>query len=132
LLFLLKRCLVIAGVRAGSQARDDLTWVTMDAQALEMCSQCLLLLEECSELSAVQEMNQSIEDWLQKTIGRVDALLMEVCRKFEAEKYATVINAYTLLDDVTSLAEKVQSFYAQLVFSETHDVIKNLLFQVCR
>ncbi|CAM6053746.1 unnamed protein product [Sphagnum tenellum] len=97
--------------------------------ALEMCSQCLLLLEECSELSAVQEMNQSIEDWLQKTIGRVDALLMEVCRKFEAEKYATVINAYTLLDDVTSLAEKVQSFYAQLVFSETHDVIKNLLFQ---
>jgi hypothetical protein len=61
LLFLLKRCLVIAGVRAGSQARDDLTWVTMDAQALEMCSQCLLLLEECSELSAVQEMNQSIE-----------------------------------------------------------------------
>jgi hypothetical protein len=29
--------------------------------ALEMCSQCLLLLEECSELSAVQEMNQSIE-----------------------------------------------------------------------
>jgi hypothetical protein len=99
---------------------------------LEMCSQCLLLLEECSELSAVQEMNQSIEDWLQKTIGRVDALLMEVCRKFEAEKYATVINAYTLLDDVTSLAEKVQSFYAQLVFSETHDVIKNLLFQVCR
>ncbi|CAM6044118.1 unnamed protein product [Sphagnum compactum] len=98
--------------------------------ALEMCSQCLLLLEECSELSAVQEMNQSIEDWLQKTIGRVDALLMEVCRKFEAEKYATVINAYTLLDDVTSLAEKVQSFYAQLVFSETHDVIKNLLFQI--
>jgi hypothetical protein len=105
LLFLLKRCLVIAGVRAGSQAQDDLTWVTMDAQALEMCSQCLLLLEECSELSAVQEMNQSIEDWLQKTIGRVDALLMEVCRKFEAEKYATV-SSEKLLVIVVKLVQK--------------------------
>jgi hypothetical protein len=41
-----------------------------------------------------------------------------------------VINAYTLLDDVTSLADKVQSFFAQNVVTETHDVLKNLLFQV--
>jgi glutaredoxin 2 len=78
----------------------------MDAQALEMCSQCLLLLEECSELSAVQEMNQSIEDWLQKTIGRVDALLMEVCRKFEAEKYSTVSSEKLLLVIVVKLVQK--------------------------
>ena len=41
-----------------------------------------------------------------------------------------VVNAYTLLDDVTSLADKVQSFFAQNVVTETHDVLKNLLFEV--
>ena len=35
--------------------------VTMDVQALHMCSECLLLLEECPDLVAVQEMNESIE-----------------------------------------------------------------------
>ncbi|XP_024374840.1 uncharacterized protein [Physcomitrium patens] len=99
------------------------------SKALHMCSECLLLLEECPDLVAVQEMNQSIEEWLQRTIAKVDALLMDVCRKFEAEKYKTVVNAYTLLDDVTSLADKVQSFFAQNVVTETHDVLKNLLFE---
>ncbi|XP_073395811.1 uncharacterized protein [Physcomitrium patens] len=99
------------------------------SKALHMCSECLLLLEECPELAAVQEMNQSIEEWLQRTITKVDALLMEVCRTFQAEKYKVVINAYTLLDDVTSLADKVQSFFAQNVVTETYDVLKNLLFE---
>ncbi|KAG0616902.1 hypothetical protein M758_5G150000 [Ceratodon purpureus] len=99
------------------------------SKALHMCSECLLLLEECPDVTAVQEMNQSIEEWLQRTIAKVDALLMQVCRKFEAEKYKVVINAYTLLDDVTSLADKVQSFFAQNVVTETHDVLKILLFE---
>ena len=41
-----------------------LTLVTcgyLNAQALHMCSECLLLLEECPDVTAVQEMNQSIE-----------------------------------------------------------------------
>nr|PNR27467.1 hypothetical protein PHYPA_029619 [Physcomitrium patens] len=66
-----------------------------------MCSECLLLLEECPDLTAVQEVYQSIE----------------------------VVNAYTLLDDATSLADKVQSFFAQNVVTETHDVLKHLLLE---
>ena len=31
-----------------------------------------------------------VQEWLQKTIAKVDALLMQVCRKFEAEKYKVV------------------------------------------
>lgn len=46
-----------------------------------------------------------LQDWLQKTIGRVDALLMEVCRKFEAEKYATV-SSEKLLVIVVKLLQK--------------------------
>lgn len=41
-----------------------------------------------------------------------------------------IVNAYTLLDDVSSLADKVQSFFAQSVVTETHDVLKNLVFEV--
>lgn len=41
--------------------RFQMMQVTMDAQALHMCSECLLLLEECPDLVAVQEMNESIE-----------------------------------------------------------------------
>ncbi len=47
-----------------------------------------------------------LQDWLQKTIGRVDALLMEVCRKFEAEKYATVSSEKLLLVIVVKLVQK--------------------------
>lgn len=35
--------------------------LTLNVQALHMCSECLLLLEECPDVAAVQEMNQSIE-----------------------------------------------------------------------
>lgn len=31
-----------------------------------------------------------LQDWLQRTIAKVDALLMENCRTFEEEKYKTV------------------------------------------
>ena len=31
-----------------------------------------------------------VQEWLQRTIAKVDALLMQVCRKFEAEKYKVV------------------------------------------
>ena len=31
---------------------------------------------------------------------------------------------------MTSLADKVQSFFAQNVVTETHDVLKNLVFEV--
>lgn len=31
-----------------------------------------------------------VQEWLQRTISKVDALLMEVCRKFDVEKYKTV------------------------------------------
>ncbi len=47
-----------------------------------------------------------LQDWLQKTIGRVDALLMEVCRKFEAEKYSTVSSEKLLLVIVVKLVQK--------------------------
>lgn len=47
--------------------------LTLNVQALHMCSECLLLLEECPELAAVQEMNQSIE-------VRLILLLFSFCR----------------------------------------------------
>jgi hypothetical protein len=31
-----------------------------------------------------------VQEWLQRTIAKVDVLLMQVCRKFEAEKYKVV------------------------------------------
>ena len=31
-----------------------------------------------------------VQEWLQRTISKVDALLMEVCRKFDVEKYKIV------------------------------------------
>jgi hypothetical protein len=43
-----------------------------------------------------------LQDWLQKTI----ALLMEVCRKFEAEKYSTVSSEKLLLVIVVKLVQK--------------------------
>lgn len=36
------------------------------------------------------DMAEHVQEWLQRTIAKVDALLMDVCRKFEAEKYKTV------------------------------------------
>ena len=36
------------------------------------------------------DMIDYVQEWLQRTIAKVDALLMEVCWKFEAEKYKVV------------------------------------------
>lgn len=41
-----------------------------------------------------------------------------------------VLLAYIELEDIPGLAEKVQTFYSQIVVSETHSIIRNLLFEV--
>ncbi|KAL2652577.1 hypothetical protein R1flu_020705 [Riccia fluitans] len=99
------------------------------AKALQLCSECLLLLEDCSDLKAVVEVNNSIEEWLHKTVDKVDKVLIGLCSKFEADKYATVLLAYLVLDDIPGLAEKAQTFYAQVVVSDTHSIIRNCVFE---
>ncbi|EFJ30283.1 hypothetical protein SELMODRAFT_440658 [Selaginella moellendorffii] len=99
-------------------------------KALQMCSECLQLLEEMSGLAAVQDMNHSIEEWLQKTIVKVDEVLLDVCRQFNVEKYMTVIDAYAMIDDVPGLSDKTQTFYAQIIVARTHSVLKEYLPQV--
>ncbi|BFI25231.1 syndetin [Marchantia polymorpha subsp. ruderalis] len=99
------------------------------AKALQLCSECLLLLEDCSTLKAVEDVNNSIEEWLHRTVDKVDKVLLGLCSKFEADKYATVVQAYIVLDDITGLAEKAQTYYAQILVSETHSVIRNLVFE---
>ncbi|KAJ7561332.1 hypothetical protein O6H91_03G024200 [Diphasiastrum complanatum] len=96
-------------------------------RALHMCSECLQVLDECVELSAIQDMNHNIEEWLQKTIEKVDGVLLDVCRKFDAKRYLTVIDAYAMIDDVASLIEKIQNCFAQIVVSETHAVLNSHL-----
>ncbi|EFJ24849.1 hypothetical protein SELMODRAFT_442305 [Selaginella moellendorffii] len=99
-------------------------------KALQMCSECLQLLEEMSGLAAVQDMNHSIEEWLQKTIVKVDEVLLDVCRQFNVEKYMTVIDAYAMIDDIPGLSDKTQTFYAQIIVARTHSVLKEYLPQV--
>ena len=99
------------------------------AKALRMCSDCLMLVEECSQLQAVAAMNCSIEEWLTRTVERVDALLQEACRTFHSDAYAKVIDAYAVMDNASSLAEKVQTFFAQSVVAETYDVLRLFYYQ---
>jgi hypothetical protein len=99
------------------------------AKALEMCSECMLLLEECPELSAIREMHQSMEEWLEKISSEVDAFLLEICLKFDFEKYIIVIRAYNLLDELTSFADKVHHGFAQLLVSETYNTLWDVLYQ---
>ncbi|CAM6082152.1 unnamed protein product [Calypogeia fissa] len=99
------------------------------ALALQLCSESALLLEECSDLKAIIDVNHSLEDWLQRTIESVDKILLTVCHKFNPDKYSSVLLAYVVLDDIPGLAEKAQTFYAQIIVSETHAVARNLLFQ---
>ncbi|GKB93695.1 syndetin-like protein isoform X1, partial [Tanacetum coccineum] len=42
-----------------------------------------------------------------------------------------VVDAYALIGDVSGLAEKIQSFFMQEVISETHNVLKIIMLQVC-
>lgn len=100
------------------------------AKALEMCSECMLLLEECPELSAIQEMHQSMEESLEMISSKVDAFLLEICLKFDFDKFIIVIRAYNLLDELTSFADKVHHAFAQLLVSETYNTLWDVLYQV--
>lgn len=42
------------------------------------------------ELTAIQDMTDSIEDALKVTVEKVDASLMEVCKSFDTKTYAKV------------------------------------------
>lgn len=98
------------------------------AKALRLCSACMQLMDDCSGIAAIMDMNLNIEDWLQKTLEKVDRVLLEVCHSFEADKYKMVIDAYAMIDD-GGLGEKVQNCFVQIVVLETHSVLKNLLYE---
>ncbi|KAL2557427.1 hypothetical protein Fot_02166 [Forsythia ovata] len=97
------------------------------SKAFQVLAEYLQLLDSLSELSAVQEMNRSVEVWLGKTLQKLDSLLLGVCQDFKEEDYITVVDAYALIGDVSGLAEKIQSFFMQEVLSETHSVLRTIL-----
>ncbi|VFQ96526.1 unnamed protein product [Cuscuta campestris] len=96
------------------------------SKAFQVLSEYLQILDSLSQLSAVQEMSHGVEVWLGKTLQKLDALLLGVCRNFKEESYITVVDAYALIGDVSGLAEKIQSFFMQEVISETHSVLKTI------
>ncbi|XP_054812023.1 LOW QUALITY PROTEIN: uncharacterized protein LOC129313133 [Prosopis cineraria] len=98
-------------------------------KAFQVLSEFLQLLDSLSELSAIQEMTRGVEVWLGKTLQKLDALLLGVCQEFKEDSYLTVIDAYALIGDVTGLAEKIQSFFMQEVISETHSVLKAVVYE---
>lgn len=96
-------------------------------KAFQVLSEYLQLLDSFSELSAIQEMSHGVEDWLGRTLQKLDSLLLGVCQEFKEEAYVTVVDAYALIGDISGLAEKIQSFFMQEVLSETHSVLKDAL-----
>lgn len=96
-------------------------------KAFQVLSEYLQLLDSFSELSAIQEMSHGVEVWLEKTLQKLDSLLLGVCQEFKQEGYITVVDAYALIGDVSGLAEKIQSFFMQEVLSETQTVLKNIV-----
>ncbi|CAI5516833.1 unnamed protein product [Closterium sp. Naga37s-1] len=50
------------------------------------------------------------EEWLTRVVDHVDALLFTVCKSFDSPSYAVVIDAYAVMDDAATLADKVQNF----------------------
>ncbi|CAN0902476.1 Vps50 [Linum grandiflorum] len=98
-------------------------------KAFQVLSEYLQLLDSLSELSAAQEMSRAVEVWLGRTLQKLDALLLGVCQDFKEESYIIVVDAYALIGDVSGLAEKIQSFFMQEVLSETHSVLKNVVFE---
>ncbi|CAN1159148.1 VPS50 [Linum perenne] len=98
-------------------------------KAFQVLSEYLQILDSLSELSAVQEMSRAVEVWLGRTLQKLDALLLGVCQDFKEESYIIVVDAYALIGDVSGLAEKIQSFFMQEVLSETHSVLKNVVFE---
>ncbi|KAL0903290.1 hypothetical protein M5K25_027659 [Dendrobium thyrsiflorum] len=98
-------------------------------QAFALLPEYLQLLDGYLELSAIKEMSSGIEVWFERTLQKLDALLLGVCRTFREESYATVIDAYVLVGDITGLAEKIQSFFMQEVLSETYSLLKDIVIE---
>ncbi|KAH7405246.1 hypothetical protein KP509_15G062300 [Ceratopteris richardii] len=98
------------------------------AKALRMCSACMQLMDDCSGIAAIMDINTNIEEWLSGTLEKLDLVLLDVCQNFDADKYKMVIDAYTMIDD-GGLGEKVQNCFVQIVVLETHTVLKNMLFE---
>ncbi|XP_038979589.1 syndetin-like isoform X2 [Phoenix dactylifera] len=96
-------------------------------QAFQLLPEYLQVLENYSELSAIQEMGLGVEAWLGRTIQKLDSHLLGVCQMFKEESYITAVDAYALMGDVAGLAEKIQSFYMQEVLSRTHSVLKDVV-----
>ncbi|CAI5477761.1 unnamed protein product [Closterium sp. Yama58-4] len=99
------------------------------ARALRLCSHCLVLIEQNAQLAAIRDMNISIEEWLTQVVDHVDALLFTVCKSFDSPSYAVVIDAYAVMDDAATLADKVQNFFAQSVVTCTYDTLLQFLEQ---
>eukprot|EP00850_Spirogloea_muscicola_P006310 SM000030S11319 [mRNA] locus=s30:80361:89469:+ [translate_table: standard] len=97
------------------------------AKALRVCSHCLVLMQEYSRFKAVQDMNSSIEMWLEKTVEKVDKEVKQLCRSFDEDCYLRVIDAYAVLDDASVLLEKIQGYFHDIVVSHTQDVLKGFL-----
>ncbi|PKU77742.1 syndetin isoform X1 [Dendrobium catenatum] len=98
-------------------------------QAFALLPEYLQLLDGYLELSAIKEMSSGIEAWFERTLQKLDKLLLGVCRTFREESYATVIDAYVLVGDITGLAEKIQSFFMQEVLSETYSLLKDIVIE---
>ncbi|CAI5523451.1 unnamed protein product [Closterium sp. Naga37s-1] len=99
------------------------------ARALRLCSHCLVLIEQNAQLASIRDMNISIEEWLTRVVDHVDALLFTVCKSFDSPSYAVVIDAYAVMDDAATLADKVQNFFAQSVVTCTYDTLLQFLEQ---
>ncbi|KAG0457412.1 hypothetical protein HPP92_022569 [Vanilla planifolia] len=98
-------------------------------RAFALLPEYLQILDSFSELSAVKEMSVGVEVWLERTLQKLDALLLGVCRKFSEENYVTAVDAYALVGDIAGLAEKIQSFYMQEVISNTHLLLKDMVLE---
>lgn len=94
-------------------------------RAFVLLPEYLQLLDSYLELSAVKEMSRGVEAWLERTLQKLDALLLGVCHTFSKESYITAVDAYALVGDINGLAEKIQSFFMQEVLSETHSLLKD-------
>ncbi|KAH0461467.1 hypothetical protein IEQ34_009042 [Dendrobium chrysotoxum] len=86
-------------------------------QAFALLPEYLQLLDGYLELSAIKEMSSGIEAWFERTLQKLDALLLGV------------IDAYVLVGDITGLAEKIQSFFMQEVLSETYSLLKDIVIE---
>ncbi|KAF3321188.1 coiled-coil domain-containing protein 132 [Carex littledalei] len=98
-------------------------------QAFALLPEYLQILDNYSELPAIQEMGRGVEAWLAKTIQKLDLHLLGICQAFKEENYITAIDAYALMGDVSGMAEKMQSFFLQEVLSQTHAVLRDVLHE---